>query len=221
MSSSKLFLEGDADRLFFQALVVEKLGFSVDIEPKHGISNIQKSLLEKKLFKKLQTGQIEHLGIIADADHATTIPGKAGFQNRWQELTEPLRAQGYEITDPPSQTYQGSIFTHPDGLPPVGLWLMPDHQNDGMLEDLIKQTIDEPQQSTLLQAATTCLDQLPCTLFEPHHQTKATVYTWLAWQKKPGQALVSAINANLINLQSPPWQEFITWLNYLFKEITP
>jgi cytochrome c1 len=27
-----------------------------------------------------------------------------------------------------------SIFYHKDGLPPVGLWVMPDNQREGMME---------------------------------------------------------------------------------------
>jgi hypothetical protein len=119
---------------------------------------------------------------------------------------------GYEISAPPSQRYAGSIFTHAEGLPLIGLWLMPDHQSDDMLtafrefatlipetgtfdtEDLIKQTVYGDQQLTLLQTATTCLEQLPITFFQPHHHTKAAVYSWLAWQTGPGQALVGTIN---------------------------
>ncbi len=42
------------------------------------------------------------------------------------------------------------------------------------------------------------------------------LYTWLAWQKKPGQALVSTINADLIDIQSAEIQAFNKWLARVF-----
>jgi hypothetical protein len=214
MSQSKLIVEGQADTLFFEALI-EKEQLSIEIEPRYGVTKIPTLL--SRLFKNLQDGTLEHLGIVADADY-TTPKGVGGFNNRWQQLTQPLKEMGYEITAPPSQKSVGNIFTHDDGLPPVGLWIMPDHQNDGMLEDLIKQSVYGQEQLSLLQMATRCLNQLPVTLFKPHHHTKASVYTWLAWQKRPGQALVSTINADLINRQSPEMQAFIGWLRGVFTE---
>jgi len=212
MNNSKLVVEGQTDTLFFQALI-QKENLNLDVEPRHSVSKIP-NLLEA-LFDDLRDGVIEHLGIVADADY-TTSKGIGGFKKRWQQLTQPLKNMGYNITAPPSQNYKGNIFTHQNGLPPVGLWLMPDHKNDGMLESLIKQTVCEGEQQSLLQTATVCLNQLPITLFKHHHHTKATLYTWLAWQKKPGQALVSTLNADLIDLQSLEIQAFIKWLRDVF-----
>jgi hypothetical protein len=213
MNSSKLIVEGQTDTLFFAALL-QKIALSVEIKPHHGITKIPDLLTA--YFDDLQDGTIKRLGIVADADYITP-KGQGGFNKRWQLLTNPLRKMGYEINIPPSQPYTGSIFTHAEELPPIGLWLMPDHQSDGMLEDLIKQTVYGDRQLSLLQTATTCLEQLPITLFQPHHHTKATVYSWLAWQTRPGQALVSTINANLINLHSPEMQAFFQWLREVFQ----
>jgi len=212
MNKSKLIVEGQTDTLFFEALIEKEL-LSIDIEPRYGITKIP--VLLSKLFKDLQDGTVEHLGIVADADY-TVRKTDGGFNKRWQQLTKPLKKMGYDITTPPSQSYKGNIFSHQNGLPPVGLWLMPDHKNDGMLEDLIKQTVCEGEQQSLLQTAIDCLNQLPSTLFKPHHQTKATLYTWLAWQKRPGQALVSTLNADLIDLQSLEIQAFLKWLRDVF-----
>lgn len=212
MNSSKLIVEGQTDTLFFEALI-QKERLSVKIEPHHGITKIPDLLTA--YLDDLRDGAIQRLGIVADADH-TTPKGQGGFNKRWQLLTKPLKEMGYEISMPPSQKYAGSIFTHTEGLPLVGLWLMPDHQSDGMLEDLIKQTVYGDPQLTLLHTATTCLDQLPITLFQPHHHAKAAVYSWLAWQTRPGQALVSTINADLINLHSQELQAFIKWLHDVF-----
>jgi hypothetical protein len=95
---------------------------------------------------------------------------------------------------------------------------MPNHKNDGMLENLIKQSIYGKEQLQLLNTAHTCLKKLPIMLFSDYHQTKAIIYTWLAWQKRPGQTLDVVINGNLINWQSPKIQGLINWLKKVFEK---
>jgi len=113
--------------------------------------------------------------------------------------------------------YNFNTVQHNDGLPSIGLWLMPDHQNNGMLEDLIKQSITEKQQHQLLNTVHACLKKLPFTLFSDYHRTKAIIYTWLAWQKRPGQTLDIVINGNLINWESPEMRGLINWLTKVFE----
>ncbi|RKZ51549.1 MAG: hypothetical protein DRR16_05870 [Candidatus Parabeggiatoa sp. nov. 3] len=165
---------------------------------------------------------LQKLGIVADADH-TGISG--GFSERWKQLTLPLEDAGYVITPPPTQAYEGSVFQNDDGLPDVGLWLLPNHKDDGMLEDLVKQTVREGQQRDLLDKATHCLNELPVQLFEPegrhHRRSKATIYTWLAWQEKPGRDLRILLDfkkpeKHLIDTNSPEISAFKNWLNRVF-----
>ncbi|MDM8557237.1 DUF3226 domain-containing protein [Candidatus Parabeggiatoa sp. HSG14] len=186
-----------------------------------GVSKIPKVLPE--LLRDIEDGHIKKLAIVADADHTGINDG--GFSERLGQLTAPIAEVGYTISSPPTQTYEGSLFEHPEGLPPVGLWLMPDHKNNGMLEDLVKQTVCDGQQRDLLDKAEKCLNELSVKLFEPegrkHRCAKAIVYTWLAWQEKPGQGLMSTINPkkpekNLIDLQSDEITAFKNWLNRVF-----
>jgi len=176
------------------------------------------------LLQRLESDSLKNLAVVADADHKDI---NGGFSERWSQLTDPIKDAGYNVFSPPTQAYEGSLFEHPKGLPPVGLWIMPNHKDDGMLENLVKQIVCEGQQNDILDKAEKCLDELPVKLFEPqgrqHHRAKATVYTWLAWQEKPGQSLTSTINPqkpekNLINLQSPEMQGFINWLKKVFEE---
>jgi hypothetical protein len=64
--------------------------------------------------------------------------------------------------------------------------------------------------------AQTCLKKLPVTIFSDYHHTKATIYSWLAWQKRPGQTLDVTINGDLISLQSEEMQGFRNWLYRVF-----
>jgi len=221
---SVLLVEGEGDVDFFEALLRKlQLLDQIDITPpkSYGLKTNTVSHFPKlikifinqlKGYGEIQKGEgkIQHLGIVADADYVSG----GGFQQRWKTLTTPLAENQYRIPqNPPTLPYSGSIFYHSNGLPPIGLWLMPNHQSDGMLEDLIEQTVYD---KTLLAAAQTCIEKLPSPLFSPYHHTKAMVYTWLAWQKRPGQTLDITINGDLLNLDSKEMKAFIKWLRDVF-----
>jgi len=224
-----LLVEGRCDVDFFSRLC-RLWQINISIRPPNecgnvlggGVSKIP-SILPELLDNLADENQaLQKLGIVADADH-TGISG--GFSERWSQLTRPLEEAGYVITSPPTQAYEGSVFKNDDGLPDVGLWLMPNHKDDGMLEDLVKQTVCEGQQHDLLNKAIKCLNELPVHLFEPegrhHRRTKATIYTWLAWQEKPGQDLRVLLDfekpeKNLIDIYSSEISAFKNWLNRVF-----
>ncbi len=79
--------QGDVD--FFEALLRKlQLLDKIDITPpkKYGFKANTVTYfpnLIKLLIKRLQTGQIQQLGIIADADYVSG----GGFQQRWNTLT--------------------------------------------------------------------------------------------------------------------------------------
>jgi hypothetical protein len=226
MKEAILLVEGRCDVSFFKALNFPEFQNLSILTPTecgrhdNGVYQIP-SLVPDLVYTLHQSDtKLKKLGIIVDADH-TNING--GFSVRWRQLTKPLQEVGYVIGEPPKQAYTGSLFKHSDGLPSVGLWIMPNHKDDGMLEDFIKPSVCEGKPLRLLDKVNLCLDELPTELklFGHHHKTKAAIYTWLAWQEKPGQALVSTINVknpqkNLINLQSPEMTAFKNWLNRVF-----
>jgi len=219
-TTSILLVEGQADVDFFEALLRKlKMLDKVKIRPPKNfglktntVSHFPK--LINLLMKRMNTNQIHHLGIVADADYVSG----GGFEQRWQQLTASLATFGYRIpSNPPKLPYLGSIFHHSD-LSSVGLWLMPNHEKNGMLEDLIFKTIKKAEdQKKLLNTAISCVDNLPIQLFSTYHNTKAIIYSWLSWQKRPGQTLDVTVNGNLIDLESKEMQGFINWLYKVFE----
>jgi len=185
-----------------------------------------------QLLMDINEERLQRLGIIVDAD---CTDRNGGFATRWKEFTAILREKDndYIISPPPDQAYTGSIFQHDCGLPPVGLWIMPNHKGDGMLEDFIKQAIGPGQPQKLLERAMGCVDQLlqeNLNLFDKKlHKTKAEIYTWLAWQKLPGQSFAKLFPKApkspqslqppqpLINLESDGIKGFKRWLERVFK----
>jgi hypothetical protein len=130
-----LLVEGASDVDFFRALLPNlDLGMAVKISPPrdYGFGNTVTVVPEliPALVKQLDTNMISRLAIVVDADHDSG----GGFEPRWKQLTAVLREHGYRCPEhPPAEPNRGSIFLHDDGLPGVGLWLLPDHQSNGML----------------------------------------------------------------------------------------
>jgi len=150
--SSILLVEGQADVDFFEALLRKlKMLDQVDIRPPKNFGLKTNTVshfpqLIDLLMKRMNTNQIHHLGVVADADYVSG----GGFKQRWKHLTSSFAKYDYRIPlNPPKLPYLGSIFHH-SVLPSVGLWLMPNHENNGMLEDLIFETINKTENQKIL-----------------------------------------------------------------------
>ena len=221
MANACLFVEGQGDVQFFKALF-RRLDADkrIDIKPpsalapRLGDTVSHFPSLISMLVKSLEDGRLEQLGIIADADYTSG----GGFESRWNTLGGCLKEHGFNIPKkPPKLADAGSIFKHADGLPSVGLYLMPNHRDNGMLEDLLWQGLKhEPEGQALQRYAEKTIKALPHTRFSKHHHTKALLYTWLAWQKRPGQTMDVTINAKLLDYELDALKGFLNWLARVF-----
>ena len=221
MAKYKLLVEGKGDQEFFKSYCNQVLGKDlIDIFPPKtldnssgdGWGNLIKNL--PILLAQVKNGDIDKLGIILDADYSPNDTG--GFSARFNLITEQLRIYGYNIPTTHSPT-KGDIFQHPDGLSDIGLWIMPDHQGDGMLENFIESLIaSDTTQQSILDHAHLSISNLPVILFNQKlHQAKAKIFTWRAWQSTPGLSLSKALNYGLLDLHNSA--NFHTWLINVFK----
>ncbi len=196
-----LLVEGSDDLHVFSALFEKyKLPESFKIEDTKGISNLLASI---PIYIKAQQ---THIGIVVDADE--------DLQARWQAVTSQLEPFGYRI--PASSNPQGSILKN-TGYPTVGIWVMPNNQLTGMIEDFMAYLI--PEHDLLLEKAGVILDQLEAeglNKYKAIHKSKAKIHTWLAWQKSPGTPLGSAITKKYFDANNKEAQKFIQWIRDLF-----
>ena len=150
---------------------------------------------------------LERFGIVVDAD--------AEILTRWLEIKRTLERAGYNsMPDSPDPT--GTIVDHQD-LPKVGVWIMPDNTLPGMLEDYLCYLV--PEGDVLLERAIRCVSEIPAEerCFVEAHTTKALIYTWLAWQKKPGKPFGQAIlKHRYFDTNGPHVQGLLDWLTRLF-----
>ncbi|HYG36132.1 MAG TPA: DUF3226 domain-containing protein, partial [Clostridia bacterium] len=113
---------------------------------------------------------------------------------------------------------QGTIVVPPPNtlLPRVGLWLMPNNQTNGILEDFLRFLVPTP--NPLLEHAQQSIDTIPNghRSFTTNDEPKALIHTWLAWQQEPGRPFGTAITARYLDAGVPQATDFVNWLRQLF-----
>jgi hypothetical protein len=147
------------------------------------------------------------VGMVVDADQS--------FADRWQSMRERLIEIGYQV--PPEMDPAGLVIAH-DDLPRVGLWIWPNNQDAGLLEDYLRVLI--PAHDTLLPEVESCLTHLKqggLQRFPDIRVPKALIHTWLAWQEVPGSPYGIAIKSSYLDTSHPLSQGLIAWLNHLFN----
>ena len=148
------------------------------------------------------------LGLVVDADiHAA---------GRWQRIRQILADAGYENL--PDTFPNGLVVPTNDVLPRFGLWMMPDNQEEGIIENFIRQLIHE--QDKLQPEVDTVLDSLrdkELQLFTDVHRPKAFIRTWLAWQEKPKMSFGVAVSRKVLTTDADLCLRFVNWLNRLFN----
>jgi hypothetical protein len=163
----------------------------------------------KRLSGLLATpDQIETVGIVIDADNPTLIA-------KWQAVKDRLQKSGViTIQNEPKPT--GTIIPATNGLPRVGVWLMPNNQIDGMLEDFCSQ-LAHPIGVGFAEKCVNDAKANDFTTFIDTHKTKAVIHTFLAWQHEPGMPLGQAITARTLNPDNALAKTFAAWLTELFQ----
>lgn len=143
------------------------------------------------------------LGILVDAND--------DFSARWESIKDHLRNTG--VNPPEKMQPEGTII---EGQPRIGIWIMPDNGSDGELEDFIQQLI--PTDDPVWPLAKCYIDGIPdcARKFKQGKILRAMIHAWLATCKEP-RKMGAAITANDLNASAPPAQQFIDWVQRLFR----
>ncbi|MDG4551623.1 MAG: hypothetical protein P9F19_19970 [Candidatus Contendobacter sp.] len=155
----------------------------------------------------LQSDGPEIIGIVVDADSPDVM-------GRWRQIKEKPELKAYPFPDEP--TPEGVILAGQNGKPKLGVWLMPDNKNPGMLEDFLIDLV--PQDG--IDSAKNCIANAKSkqlTSFKETHLSKAVIHTYLAWQDEPGKPLGQAVTAQVLQPHTQTAKAFIDWLMRLFN----
>lgn len=199
MAIRKLLVEGNDDKhVVINLCMAYQIPEVFEVIDKKGINNLLETLPIE-----LKTSDLESLGILVDAD--------TNLQARWQSLRNTLTQAGYTVPKTPVST--GTILQNEE-RPTVGIWLMPNNQLPGLLENFVAELI--PVGDGLWTQAQDCVANLPERRFPAVARAKADIHTWLAWQAEPGKPMGTAITARYLDPGSARAQDFMTWLRTLF-----
>ena len=219
MSGKLLLVEGGDDKQFVLAALKQFGIFEVQVKPPGdrslpggwaGVLNY----LEMQLDLVKGDDAPDRLGVLLDADYPIN---QGGFSQRFAQVEQLLSQAGYLLNQ--ASCPRGSLFSHPDGLPPIGLWVMPNHADDGALENFLAQLITSEAQLRLIRHAGNAIASLPEILFDPVlRQQKALISTWRAWQKYPGAPYKQCVDDAAFDMSSTLAGDFHSWLKLVFTD---
>lgn len=167
------------------------------------------SLMESLPVRLKACEYLDVVGVVVDADTDLT--------SRWASIRHKLIQLGYKDV-PIDAVHDGTILDPPVDLllPRMGIWLMPDNQSTGILEDFLSFLV--PEGSLLFEHVKVSVEGIPEgeRRFGELADPKALIHTWLAWQEEPGKPLGTAITARYLDPMVPQVDVLLGWLRQLF-----
>jgi len=160
--TKKLLVEGNDDQHVIWALCEKfKVAETFDIIDCEGIDKLNEQIPVR--FK--QSG-IDTLGIIIDAD--------TEIKNRWTSLKGLLSAQGFAVPDdlPPT----GLVLKSEANLK-VGVWIMPNNNLNGMLEDFISFLVPKEDKLLPIVHSVYSHQSVPVILIKVYHPSLGKIDT--------------------------------------------
>ncbi len=148
------------------------------------------------------------LGIVLDADES--------LSDRWANVASRLKEAG--VTDVPDGPEPGGVCIEASArLPRVGIWVMPDNESAGELEDLVWSMV--PEGDPVWPLSESYIDGIPAEIqkFSGNKALRATVYAWTATREHPGR-MGAAIKAGDLKTDGELAARFLGWLQRLFGE---
>ena len=144
------------------------------------------------------------LGILIDANDDLSA--------RWDAISDRLGREGITVSANPDPN--GTIIETPD-KPRVGIWLMPDNQSPGELEDFIRPMI--PTSDPVWPLSKRYVDGIPKTdrKFPQGKILKAQIHSWLAVRSEP-RPMGRAITTGDLEVEGELCQKLMAWLRRLF-----
>lgn len=143
------------------------------------------------------------IGIIVDADDHP--------EDRWNAISDRLRRA--HVTPPSAPAPAGTII---DGRPRIGVWLMPNNQARGELEDFVARMI--PEKDAVWPLAQAYVDGIPASerKFASGKMLRAKVHSWLATREFP-RKMGMAIGAGDLSVSATDAARLVAWLQRLFR----
>ncbi|MDR0605132.1 MAG: hypothetical protein LBG80_12590 [Bacteroidales bacterium] len=202
MTNRILLVEGSDDKHVIYALCKKyRIPDNFEVIDCNGVDN-----LIEQIPVRFKTSEIETIGIIIDADD--------NLQSQWCRLKNILSTTGFAV---PQTLPKTGLILEKD-LQKTGVWIMPNNNANGMLEDFITFLI--PPEDKLLPVVHSTLNDIEFRQLNKYsmvHKSKAVIHTWLAWQEEPGKPMGLSITKKYLSADDATCHNFIQWVNNLFE----
>lgn len=197
-----LLVEGQDDKHVIQHLCVQ-------CQPMPEFHIVDKGGIQELLDSIIQEARVsgrKALGILLDVN--------ADFNARWSAVADRLRREDIEVPHTPEQT--GTLIDGTIRTPRIGVWLMPDNEIPGELEDFVAEMI--PGDDPVWPRARRYIDSIPeiDRKFSEKKTQRARVHAWLATREDPRQ-MGAAIGARDLHVDGALSTKFADWLRELFR----
>ena len=196
--SRVLLVEGqDDEHVVSRLLERHESALSFSILNKQTISKLLPSI-----SLEIRASGRQAVGILVDADD--------NMAARWDAVRGQLSKAG--ISPPPSPNSAGTII---DGTPRIGIWLMPDNEASGELENFVVKMI--PDGDKVWPLSQRYIEEIPEAerKFSEGKKLRAQLYAWLAARKEPRQ-MGLAIHTHDLEIDGELSNTFVAWLTKLF-----
>ena len=202
--NQKLLLEGNDDQHVIWALCQKyNITESFDVIDCEGITK-----LISQIPIRFKQSNVETIGLIIDAD--------VDIKNRWTTIKSTLEASKLGFDLPVEIPIEGLISRNENTT--VGVWIMPNNNANGMLEDFISFLV--PEDDKLLPIVNAVLNDIESKNLNEYsliHKSKALIHTWLSWQETPGTPMGLSITKKYLNTDVQTCEKLTNWLNNLFN----
>lgn len=153
---------------------------------------------------QISTGRA--VGFVIDADISPN--------DRWAAVRARLIAADVQV--PETMPIDGFVGHSARYDARIGVWLMPDNQASGTLEDFLSALVDDGDRVIgHAELATDKAKHLGAS-FTSNDRLKAVLHTWLAWQEEPGLPYGTAVKALYFRHDHQLVLKFVRWFKRLY-----
>ncbi len=196
-----LLVEGQNDKHVVRQLYARRqLALDFEVKDTEGIDNLLPSI-----GPEIKVSGRQIVGILVDADDDRNA--------RWDAIVNQLSGEGIEAPKHPD--LMGTIIDTQD-KPRIGIWLMPNNESPGELEDFVVKMI--PNGDEVWPLSRHYIEEIPEAerKFSEGKKLRAQLYAWLAAREDP-RLMGLAIRAHDLEVNGDLSQNFIAWLKKLFR----
>ena len=195
-----LLVEGQDDK----HVVIHICGRSQSVSDFHIEDKGGFEALNQAIGAEIAVSGRQVVGILIDAND--------NVQARWASITRRLSDEAIKAPVKPSP--EGTVIDT-KGKPRVGIWLMPDNESPGELEDFVAQML--PVDDSVWPLSKRYINDIPEAQrkFPEGKTLRAQLHAWLAAREDPRQ-MGSAITTRDLEIDGTLCQKFIAWLEELF-----